>query len=274
MRGPSLDLQRRILDRIMSTPGAVWTPIDFLDLGPRAAVDKALQRLTAAGDLRRVDRGLYDKQRVSRLTGKPNAPDARAVIDAVARRDQIRLVVDGLTAANDLGLTTAVPARVTALTDARLRPIRLGNQRITFKQAAPSRLYWAGRPAMRVVQALYWLQDVLMSDRDRVLARLASILDDQKHGDAIRGDLRDGLHTLPIWMQSILRELLARGTDREGRRQADDGDQHADDADDRHHDHGDDDHAEVQHAHDDRRADRRSGGRAERRSRRPRSVKQ
>ncbi|MGH8697476.1 MAG: DUF6088 family protein, partial [Burkholderiales bacterium] len=224
MRGPSLDLQSRILDRVMSTPGAVWTPIDFLDLGPRAAVDKALQRLTAAGDLRRVDRGLYDKPRVSNLTGKPNAPDARAVIDAVARRDQIRLVVDGLTAANDLGLTTAVPARVTALTDARLRPIRLGNQRITFKQAAPSRLYWAGRPAMRVVQALYWLQDVLMSDRDRVLARLASILDDQKHGDAIRGDLRDGLHTLPIWMQSILRELLARGTDREGRRQADDGD--------------------------------------------------
>jgi hypothetical protein len=39
-------------------------------------------------------------------------PDQAAVIDAVARRDQTRIVVDGLTAANDLGLTTAVPARV------------------------------------------------------------------------------------------------------------------------------------------------------------------
>ncbi len=53
-------------------------------------------------------------------------------------------------------LTTAVPARVIVLTDARLRPIRLGNQQIQFKTVAPSRLYWAGRPAMRVVQALYW----------------------------------------------------------------------------------------------------------------------
>jgi hypothetical protein len=247
LRGPSLDLQSRILERVTSTPGAVWTPIDFLDLGPRAAVDKALQRLTAAGNIRRVDRGLYDKPRVNSLTGKPNAPDARAVIDAVARRDQLRLVVDGLTAANDLGLTTAVPARVSALTDARLRPIRLGNQTITFKQAAPSRLYWAGRPAMRVVQALYWLQDVLMSDRDRVLTRLASILDDPKHGQTIRDDLRGGLHTLPIWMQSILRELLARASNRDSRRQADDMDQHADDADGRH---------------------------DERKSRRPRSVKQ
>ena len=221
MRGSSLNLQSRILDRITSTPGGVWTPIDFLDIGPRAAVDKALQRLIAAGDLRRVERGLYDKPRVNSLTGKPNAPDARAVIDAVARRDQIRLLVDGLTAANDLGLTTAVPARVNALTDARLRPIRLGNQMITFKQAAPSRLYWAGRPAMRVVQALYWLQDVLTSDRDRVLARLAFIFDDPKHGQTIRDDLRGGLHTLPIWMQSILREPLARGSNGDSRRQAD-----------------------------------------------------
>lgn len=45
------------------------------------------------------------------LTGKATVPDQAAVIDAVARRDQTR-VVDGLTAANDLGLTTAVPARV------------------------------------------------------------------------------------------------------------------------------------------------------------------
>jgi len=30
-----------------------------------------------------------------------------------------------MTAANDLGLTTAVPARIEVLIDARLRPIRL-----------------------------------------------------------------------------------------------------------------------------------------------------
>ena len=60
-----------------------------------------------------------------------------------------------MTAANDLGFTTAVPARIEVLVDARLKPIKLGKQEIQFKPAAPSRLYWAGRPAMRVVQALH-----------------------------------------------------------------------------------------------------------------------
>jgi hypothetical protein len=58
---------------------------------------------------------------------------------------------------------------IVVLTDARLRPIRLGSQQIRFKAAAPSRLYWAGHPAMRIVQALYWLQDVLDTDRARIV---------------------------------------------------------------------------------------------------------
>ena len=74
--------------------------------------------------------------RPSALTGKRAVADYRAVIDAVARRDQSRVLLDGLTAANDLGLTTAVPARIVVLTDARLRPLRLGSQQIRFQTAA------------------------------------------------------------------------------------------------------------------------------------------
>jgi hypothetical protein len=78
-----------------------------------------------------------------------------------------------------------------------------------FKQAAPSRLYWAGRPAMRVVQALYWLKDLLPSDRDGVITRLKRILTDQEDGSRIRDDLKDGLPAMPTWMQTLVRELLA-----------------------------------------------------------------
>ena len=43
LRGPSLDLKPRLLKRMRGkTAFGVWTPVDFLDLGPRAAVDKAL----------------------------------------------------------------------------------------------------------------------------------------------------------------------------------------------------------------------------------------
>ncbi|MHC2317903.1 hypothetical protein ACVIHC_004949 [Bradyrhizobium diazoefficiens] len=186
------------------------TPGDFADLGSRAAVDKTLQRLVAAGELRRIDRGLYDRPRKSNLTGKPMVPDYRAVIRAVARRDQARVVVDGMTAANDLGLTTAVPARIEVLVDARLKPIKLGKQVINFKSAAPSRLYWAGRPGMRVVQALYWMQDMMAGkdDRQAVENVLSKLFANPQHGKEIRDDLRAGLSAMPIWMQDFLRPLL------------------------------------------------------------------
>ncbi len=93
MRGPSTDLKRQILDRIDGQTAAVWTPVDFLDLGARAAVDKALQRLAADGDIRRLDRGLYDRPKLNSLTKKPSDPHTRAIIDAVVRRDQARVVV-------------------------------------------------------------------------------------------------------------------------------------------------------------------------------------
>lgn len=205
------DLRSRLLARMASSPNEVWTPGDFADLGSRAAVDKTLQRLATAGDLRRIDRGLYDQPRKNELTGRPTVPDYRAVIRAVTRRDQARAVVDGMTAANDLGLTTAVPARIEVLVDARLKPIKLGKQEIHFKFAAPSRLYWAGRPAMRVVQALHWMQDMLAQEdeRARVQDTLLRLFADPQHGQAIRDDLRAGLSALPIWMQEFLRGLLS-----------------------------------------------------------------
>ena len=207
---PDTDIQSRVLGRIQSKPDEVWTPGDFADLGGRAAVDKSLQRLAAAGELRRIDRGLYDKPRTNSLTGRATVPDYRAVIRAVTRRDNARTVIDGMTAANDLGLTTAVPARIEVLVDARLKPIKLGSQEIHFKYAAPSRLYWANRPGMRVVQALHWLQDMLAKpdERKQIEATLRRLLADPKHGEAIE-DLGAGLSAVPIWMQEFLRDLLS-----------------------------------------------------------------
>ena len=202
-------LKKAIRQRISGKkPESVWSPMDFLDLGNRDAVDKTLQRLTQAGELRRIGRGLYDKPAVSRLTKKPKAPDYHQLLQVVERRDQCRILVDGMTAANDLGLTDAVPSRIILHTDARICPMRLGNLVIEFKPTAPSKLYWAGRPAMRVVQALHWLKDILPGDRDRIMGRLRSILKNPTNGPLIREDLRKGLSTLPAWMQGVARDLL------------------------------------------------------------------
>jgi hypothetical protein len=205
-----------IRDRI-SAPAKplVWTPDDFADLGPRTAVDQALHRLVVSKDLRRIARGFYDTPKLNRLTGKPTYPNPRDVIDALARKGNLRVVVDGITAANDLGLTDAVPARIGVLTDGRLRPITLGNQTLDFQYAAPSRLYWAGRPAMRFVQALHWLRDMLPSDDGSIWKRLQAILKDPDHGQPIQDDLRSGLSALPEWMRLIVRDLLLQANSAE-----------------------------------------------------------
>ncbi|GAY20387.1 hypothetical protein SFOMI_0911 [Sphingobium fuliginis] len=209
MRGPGLDLKDALSDRMAAGgPSSVWTPQDFLDLGSRDAVDQVLHRLTRSGDVRRIARGLYDKPRLNRLTGKPTHPDPRAVVDALARRDQARILVDGMTAANDLGLSDAVPARIVVHTDARLKPITLGKLQIDFKTTAPSRLHWAGRPAMRVVQALHWLHDAGGDTDPAVTKRLRNIFAEPDHGASIIDDLRADMLTLPLWMQQLLREAM------------------------------------------------------------------
>ncbi|MCA0359009.1 MAG: DUF6088 family protein [Proteobacteria bacterium] len=199
-------------DRIAKAAGRqVWTPSDFTDLGGRDAVDKALQRRLAQGVLRRIDRGLYDKPKLNSLTQQLSPPDPAAVIDAVARRDHIRLLIDGMTAANDLGFTNAVPAKIVVHADARLRSIKLGQMAITFRPTAASKLYWAGRPAMRLVQALHWLRDTLGQDDvgQDYARRVGNLLADPKTGPALRRDLADGFAALPSWMQDLIRPHIA-----------------------------------------------------------------
>jgi hypothetical protein len=243
MKSDSPDLKTAMLDRIRAdAPRKVWAPSDFVDLASRDAVDKALQRLTKAEGLRRINRGLYDQPGFNKLTQKPNPPDPRSVIDAVGRRDQTRMLVDGMTAANDLGLTDAVPAKIVVHTDARRRAIKLGNVTITFRPTAASKLFWAGRPAMRVVQALHWLRDLLVreGESDQVKRKLAKLFEDPTAGPPLKADLAAGMTALPTWMLVFLKPLIE--TDPNDRRQhADDDHAVAEHARNRHHRAGDDD---------------------------------
>ncbi|WP_063621683.1 DUF6088 family protein [Bradyrhizobium sp. Ec3.3] len=204
----------RIYDRMTqdSQSTKVWTARDFADIGTRSAIDVALHRLQSNKRIRRIDHGLYDVPHTNQLTKKLSPPDYKSVIQAVARRDGSKVLVDGITAANNLGLTNAVPSKVVVWTDARVKPIKLDRMIIEFKQVAPSRLVWANRPAAQVVQALIWLRDVLSSDGDRITKRLKAILNKGDAGDRIRKDLQDNLGDLPVWLVPVVKDLLKSDT--------------------------------------------------------------
>lgn len=148
---PSLDLRRSILGRIKRDKSIqVWTPNDFLDLGPRSAIDKALQRLVLAGSVRRIDRGLYDVPRANSLTGKPSSPDYTAIIDAVARREKARLLPMESRRPTNWALPTQYRQKLRFTQTPGCARFTSIDSSSTSNPTAPSRLYWAGRPAMRL----------------------------------------------------------------------------------------------------------------------------
>ena len=146
-------------------PGAVFTPTLFNSLGGRAAIDKAMQRLAARGELRRLSRGLYDKPREDPLLGTL-WPSVDAIVAALTGKDRLRLQPTGAYAANLLGLSDQVPARVEFLTDGTSRTVKAGPMQIVLKRTTPRQMAAAGRTSGLVIQALRSLgPDNLTSER-------------------------------------------------------------------------------------------------------------
>jgi hypothetical protein len=222
MPDPTSDTQNRIFDRIAkAAPSGVWSRADFLDIATPHAVEKALQRLANRSEIRRPYRGLYDKPAVSKLTGKLAFPPRSSFIDAIARRDKLRVLVDGMTAANDLGLTTAAPARSTIYADTYPRTIEIeanagdpqASRPVTytldFKRISAKTAFWAGRPAMRVVQALAWFRDD-ESSLDAAVNGAARYVARNPNRDAIERDLRENINAVSAWMYPYVDAIISR----------------------------------------------------------------
>jgi hypothetical protein len=108
----SQSIDSRILSRIQAaSPGQVFAPRQFLDLGSRDAIDQALSRQCRAGAIRKIARGLYDIPRDHPRFGRL-APSSDAIANALKGRDAIRLQPSGAYAANILGLSDQVPVRL------------------------------------------------------------------------------------------------------------------------------------------------------------------
>ena len=134
-------LVKTMFDRIRAKGhGYAFSAKDFLDLGKRGAVDVALGRLLASGKIRRVIRGVYDYPRMGLLVDGPLAPDVDQVARAIARKTGARIHPSGAQAANLLGLSDQVPAKVSYLTDGPSKTVKLGKQIISFKHVHPKHL--------------------------------------------------------------------------------------------------------------------------------------
>ena len=195
-------MAQKIMKRVSEHDKGKWvcTPKDFLDLGSRGAVDQALSRLVKAGQLRRVSHGLYDMPRMSSILKRPAPVDWDAAIAALIRRDGIRIVPDGLAAANQLGLTNAVPVKASYVTDGHARTLKIDGRTVQFRRAGPSVMQWAGKPAAPVVQALRWLGPDKVTD-PQVISALKRLPDD------VKSDLVQNRGNLPGWALPLVHSI-------------------------------------------------------------------
>src|ERR1035437_7320710 len=137
--------------------GKAFSAKDFLDIASRGTIDMALTSLTRRGIIRRVRRGLYDMPKFNRALGGELSPDIDEEARAVARRQRWKIVPEGAWAANLLGLSTQVPAKIVYLTDGPNNEVPIGRRSIHFKHARPKAIAGLEGKYALVVQALRYL---------------------------------------------------------------------------------------------------------------------
>ncbi|MCW5554421.1 MAG: hypothetical protein KIS67_19955 [Verrucomicrobiae bacterium] len=200
MQTTTQPIDKAILRSIRSRPPAsVFAARHFADLGSQDAVRKALSRLVKAGKIRRIRRGLYDLPRSNPIIGQ-TAPDIMATVRALMDGSHAQWQFTGAYAANALGLSDQVPAKVIILTDGVPRRVALGKLMLVFRRAAPRNLLGAGTRAGLVIQALRYLHG--SPDMPKHVAKLKKDLDART-----KKDLAALTPKLPAWMRPLAQQI-------------------------------------------------------------------
>lgn len=195
-----MTVSKQIENRIHEhDPGWVFCPTDFLDLGSPHSVGMVLTRMVRGETIRRLARGLYDFPRKHDQLGLL-FPSVDMVVEAVARRDGVRLQPSEATAANILHLSEQVPMRVVYETDGPARKIKIGTLTIQFRNRAPRKMATAGKMSGLVLAALRGLGKRYVTQEQVAHLRQLLTPEDRKR-------LLLDLPQAPAWMHPFLRYI-------------------------------------------------------------------
>jgi len=196
----SQGIVNKIVSRIYGNKrGWVFTPNHFLDLGSRTAVAQSLVRLAKSGTIRRLTRGLYDYP-VKHPDFGVLPPNYYRIAQALVGRDNLKIQPSGAYAANLLGLTEQVPAKIVFLTDGPNRKVQVGKRTIILKRTTPRNMATAGRISGSVIQALRYLKR--KNTDSTIISKLKRRLSD-KDKNMLMSDIRYA----PAWIGDIFRKI-------------------------------------------------------------------
>jgi len=150
---------RAKIERRIRQEGRGWafSRKDLRDIAPSGPVGVILARLVKSGMIRRIGRGLYEYPTKSRFLKETLPPDIDRAAQAIARRHRWIIAPDGAIAANLLGLSRQVPAKIVYLSDGPSRKLGVGGQMVIFRHASPKDLRMEHYSSRLIAQALRFL---------------------------------------------------------------------------------------------------------------------
>ena len=146
---------RQIVERIQAADdGAVFVNSDFVDIVSAETVRRTLNRLTQAGKLRRVLKGVYEKPEYSELLKEYVAINPDSVAKALARSYHWTIAPCGNTALNLLGISTQVTAGWSYISDWPYKTYAWNSTELEFRHRTQKDITGLSYITVLVVQAL------------------------------------------------------------------------------------------------------------------------
>lgn len=198
----SIEIQ--VINKIKkSGRGSAFFADSFTTIANAKSVNKALERLVAAGELQRVATGIYVRPVKDKIIGAV-LPSVDTIAIAIAKRDKARIVPTGSYAMYKLGLTSQVPMNIVYYTSASSRKIKIGKQTIIFKKASAKRIAAIGDISKLAIQALRTIgkDNVTVEEIEKIKEVLKS---EKKY------HLQHDLKLAPVWIRQLL-ELTQNDT--------------------------------------------------------------
>ena len=163
-------------------------------------VGSILSELTTEGMLVKIAHGIYAKPRRSKFGVV--LPSVDKVVQAIATRDNAKVLPSGMTALNALGLSTQVPMNYTYLTTGSERTVNLSNREVVLKRGVPKNFCYGTRLISLLVQALKALK------KENVGEEELNIIQQLVTKETNKETLAKDIDMMPAWMKRIIKPML------------------------------------------------------------------
>lgn len=151
------------------------------------------------GSFMKLSKGIYYKPSMTRFG--PVLPSVDKVVQAVARRDNAKILPSGNAVLNQLGLSEQVPMRLVYLTSGSARDLMVGGTKIKLKRSVPKTFEFQGELMALLAQALKALGKEGVTEEQK--AAIGALLKEHPEDDTFEHDIR----LMPAWMQKMIKEI-------------------------------------------------------------------